>query len=103
METRDLKELLLFIANAKKNNDFGSDVEKIEYLYTELEKIQTKLPTIDELEKLRKIEIYLETAYDDFNDLSYYFSPYFIKIRNKIHQEYVKKIRRENKEKRGKN
>ena len=101
MESEDLKKLLTFLTNIYHNNDFGKDAPKIQYFYTELENITHRLPTSDKLDELQKIEIYLETTYDEFNELSYYFNPIYIKIKNRIHNEYVKKIREKNKKKRG--
>ena len=52
-----------------------------------LKKIENQIPTYNKLEELRKIVIDLEVKYDDFNDLSYYFNPLYVKIKNTIHEE----------------
>ena len=36
MEPKELNNILLFLANAIKDNDFGDDNTKIKYLYNEL-------------------------------------------------------------------
>ena len=103
MEFKDLEEILTYLKNIKNNNYFGSDLKKIDYLFTEIEKMQTILPTIDKLNELQKVEIELEVTYDEFNELGNYFTPLYIKIKNKIHNEYVHKLREKNKKKRGTN
>ena len=83
-----------------RKNDVVEDKQKIKYLCRELEKIENQIPSYDKLEELQKIVIDLEVIYDDFNDLSYYFNPLYVEIKNIIHTEEVKKIREENKRKR---
>ena len=82
-----------------EKNDFGEDQQKIQYLSSELEKIENQIPTSNKLEELQKIVTDLEVKYDDFTDLAYYFNPLYVKIKNTIHEEEVKKIREENKRK----
>lgn len=100
MDSENLKSLLTILTNTLEKNDFDEDKQKIQYFYSELKKIKKHLPTSEKLEELQKIEIDLETKYDAFNELSYYFNPVYVKIKNKIHDEDVKKIREENKRKR---
>ena len=100
MESEDLKKTLSFLANSQNNYDFGDDAKKIKYLYTELEKMQKNLPTIDKLNELQKIEVELETRYEIFYELNNYFDPLYIFISDKIHKENIKKIRQENRKKR---
>lgn len=57
------------------------------------------MPTIIEIDKLKKEINYLEIKYDVFNDLSYYFDPLCMEVKKKIHGEEVKKIREEKKRK----
>jgi len=103
MKEEILKKLLNLIENILKENDFGEDNKKIQNLYTSLSTLHEKLPTITELDKLEKEINFLEINYDAFNELSYYSNPLFISIKKKIHTEEVKKIREENRRKRGTN
>lgn len=64
-----------------------------------MKKLHKELPTIIEIDKLKKEINYLEIKYDVFNDLSYYFDPLCMKVKQKIHNEEVKMIREENKRK----
>lgn len=79
--------MLNVLIQVLKKNDFGEDKQKIQYLSNELKKIENQIPTYNKLEELRKIVIDLEVKYDDFNDLSYYFNPLYVKIKNTIHEE----------------
>lgn len=101
MENDGLQEILTILTNSLEKSEFDNDKDKIKYFCSELEKIKNSLPTIDKLEELQKIELDLEVKYDDFNDLSYYFDPLYIIVKNKIHDENIKKIREENRRKRG--
>ena len=101
MESDILQNLLVFLKDVLEKNEFGSDEQKILYLYNELEKFKTNLPTIEKLEELQKIEVDLEVKYDNCNELSYYFNPLYVQIKKKINDENIKKIREENKKKNG--
>ena len=91
MNSKNLTDLLKILTVAIKENVFEEDKQKIQ--------IKKELPTIDKLEKLKKIEIDLEVKYDRFNELSYYFEPLYVEIKNEIHNENIKKIREENRRK----
>lgn len=101
MESENLKKLLVILTKALENNDFGKDEQKIQYLCNSFKKIQQKLPTTDEIDEIEKEINYLEIKYDIFNELSYYFDPLYIKIKNEIHAAKVKKIKEENRKKKG--
>ena len=66
MLQKNLNNLLLFLTTAMNKFDFGNDEYKVKYFFDELQKSENKLPTIEELEKLQKIEIDLEVKYDIF-------------------------------------
>ena len=100
MEFENLSRLLAILAKSLKQNDFGEDKQKVQYFCGELEKIKNNLPTIDKLEERQKIEVDLETKYEDFYEIANYFDPLYVSIKNKIHTEEVKKIREENRRKR---
>lgn len=102
METENLKNLLTVLTDALEKNEFGEDRQKIQYFYKEVEKMKNNLPTNDKLEELQKIEIDLETKYEVFYELNNYFDILYIKIKNKIKENDVKKIREENRRKREK-
>lgn len=103
MEPKELNSVLLFLADTIKNNDFGEDNAKIKNFYNELKNIQNGLPSEEKLDELQKIEIDLEVQYDSLNELSYYFNPLYVKTKKEIHEKNVKKIREEQKRKRGTN
>ena len=100
MKNENLKQVLDILLQVLEKNDFDEDKPKIQYLSNELEKIENQIPTYNKLEELQKIVTDLEVKYDDFNDLAYYFNPLYVKIKNTIHEEDVKKIREDNKSKR---
>ncbi len=101
MEDENLKSVLNILIEASKENDFGEDNKKIQNLYNSLSMLQNKLPTNDEIDELEEEINYLEIKYDIFNELSYYTAPLFVAIRRRIHTEEVKKLREENRRKRG--
>lgn len=101
MEDENLKNILNILIEATKENDFGEDNQIIQNLRNMLNILQEKMPTIDEIDKLENEINYLEIKYDIFNELSYYSDPLFVTIRRRIHAEEVKKLREENRRKRG--
>lgn len=100
MFKKKLNDLLLFLTNTINKYDFADDEQKIKYFYDELQKLEIELPSIEKLDKLKKIEIDLEVKYEFFNELNIYFDPIYIEIKNQIHKEKVDKLRNENKRKR---
>ena len=100
MKNENLKQLLVILTQPLEKNVFGEDKQKIQFLSDELGKIENQIPTFSKLEELKKIVSDLEVKYDDFNDLSYYFDPLYVEVKNNIHAEEVKKLREENKRKR---
>lgn len=103
MNTENLSKTMQFLASIIKSNYPINEKEKLKYLYNELENIKNKLPTEEKINELRKIVIDLEVKYDVLNEFSYYFDPFYVEVKRKIHEEYVKEIREKNKEKRMKN
>ena len=101
MEIENLNNLLITLKNVLEKNNFDEDEPKIQFLCNSLKNIRQEIPDIAQLEELKKVVNYLEVKYDEFNELSYYFNPLYIKIKNKIHDETVKKIREKNRRKRG--
>ena len=93
----ELNNILQFIKNVQDNNNLGNDNIKLKHLYKELSKIQKKLPSEKSLEEIQRLEIDLEIKHDCLNELSYYFDPLYIKIKNAIHKKYVEKLRNKNK------
>ena len=101
MEDENLKNIFNILIEDTKENDFGEDNQIIQNLRNMLNILQEKMPTIDEIDKLENELNYLEIKYDIFNELSYYSDPLFVTIRRRIHAEEVKKLREENRRKRG--
>lgn len=100
MKNENLKQMLEVLTQSLETKDFGGDKTRIQFLSDELGKIENQIPTFCKLEELKKIVSDLEVKYDDFNDLSYYFDPLYVEIKNNIHADEVKKIREENRRKR---
>lgn len=100
MTEQNLKNVLMILTNAVKENNFGEDQQKIQNLCDSLKKLQNELPTTAEIDRLEKEINYFEIKYDVFNELSYYFDSLYGEVKCRIHSEEVKKIREENRKKR---
>lgn len=98
MENDNLKQMLDALIDFLEKSE---DVQKAQYLISELKKIDEHIPTYSKLEELRKIAVDLDVQYDSFNDLLYYFDPLYAMVERVIHEEEVKKIRKENMKKAG--
>ena len=95
-----IKRMVSNITIFLEKNYISEDKEKIKYLSEELKKIEKTIPSNNKMEELKKIEVDLEVRYDDFNELCNYFDPLYIFLKSKIHEEKVKKLRKESKRKR---
>ena len=94
----ELENLLMFLQDNQNMNYDANN--QLKYLSEEIVKFTNKLPTIEKLEELKKIEIELETKYENLYELGNYFDPVFIQIKQKIKEDNVTKIREENRIKR---
>lgn len=94
----ELENLLMFLQDNQNMNYDANN--QLKYLSEEIVKFTNKLPTIEKLEELKKIEIELETKYENLYELGNYFDPVFIQIKQKIKEDNVTKIREENRTKR---
>ena len=97
----ELNNLIFFLKNIIKEHSIEEDNEEIKCFVEKINDIKNKIPTLEELEELRKLEIDLETRHDALNELGIYFDPLYIKIKRIIHDDYVRKIRQTNKKKKG--
>ena len=95
-----IKRMVSNITIFLEKNYISEDKEKIKYLSEELKKIEKTIPSNNKMEELKKIEVDLEVRYDNFNELGNYFDPLYIFLKSKIHEEKVKKLRKESKRKR---
>lgn len=99
MKEINLEKLLNILESTTKESVSEEDYQKVHYVCEILKNVRINLPTMIELDKLQKEIVYLEEKYDLFNELSYYFGPLYVNIKQKIHDEYVKKLREDNRRK----
>ena len=97
MNSEELENLLEFLTNVQNNYDFGDN--EVMHLCNELKKLENELPTFDKLEEIRRLEVDLETKYECFYELNNYFDPFYISMKKKIHDVYVRNLREENRKK----
>lgn len=97
MENDNVNRIMLILEKAIKDNNYYDDNNRVIKLYNLLSKLNIETLNIETLEFLSKEIVYLETEYDEFNELSYYFNPLYVKIKRRIHSNDVKKIREKNK------
>jgi len=101
MEEKNTEILLNIFANTLENKTFEQNNNKIMYVCNLLKDMQQKLPTLEELEKAKEFVTDLEIKYEDFYEIANFFDPIYIKTKDTIHKNEVKKIREENRRKRG--
>ena len=100
MEYNELERILLYLSNSLNESNDTIFKEKVSYFKSELERIKYNIPSIEEIEKLHKLEIELETKYDLLLELNNYFDPIYIKLLDDIHKRKVNEIRNQNRLKR---
>lgn len=96
----DQKNLLLILRDEMSKNKFDTS-DNISNICANIENIGNN-PTQEKLDNLKENIDYLMDKYDDLYELEYYFAPLHSKIKRKLHEEYVKELRRKNREKRRK-
>ena len=100
MEYNELERILLYLSNSLNESNDAIFKEKVSYFKSELERLKYNIPSIEEIEKLHKLEIELETKYDLLLELNNYFDPIYIKLLDDIHKRKVNEIRNQNRLKR---
>lgn len=100
MKNKNIEVLLGIFTTALKENKFAKDSEKIMHICKILKNIQKQLPSLENLEEAKSIEVDLEIKYEDFSEIGNYFDPLYIEVKKQLHEEEIKKIRRANAEKR---
>ena len=100
MEYNELERILLYLSNSLNESNDTIFKEKVSYFKSELERLKYNIPSIEEIEKLHKLEIELETKYDLLLELNNYFYPIYIKLLDDIHKRKVNEIRNQNRLKR---
>lgn len=100
MEYNELERILLYLSNSLNESNDTIFKEKVSYFKSELERLKYNIPSIEEIEKLHKLEIELETKYDLLLELNNYFDPIYIKLLDDIHKRKVNEIRNQNRLKR---
>ena len=98
----NIKKLLEVLNIGKENIYDKEDNKKIEYLCESLRKLKTKIPKLDELKRIEKIEKDLEIKYEQFYEIGYYFDPIYVSIKRAIHNNEVNTLREENRRKKNK-
>lgn len=100
MEYNELERILLYLSNSLNESNDTIFKEKVSYFKSELERLKYNIPSIEEIEKLHKLEIELETKYDLLLELNNYFDPIYIKLLDDIHKRKVNEIKNQNRLKR---
>jgi hypothetical protein len=96
MEYNELERILLYLSNSLNESNDTIFKEKVSYFKSELERLKYNIPSIEEIEKLHKLEIELETKYDLLLELNNYFDPIYIKLLDDIHKRKVHNNYRQN-------
>lgn len=97
---KNVDELLNVLNESLSRNNTRYDIEIINHVISGLIKLKNRSINETELENIEKDIIFLETKYDEFNELSNYFDPIYISTKNEFHAEKVNEIRKENRKKR---
>jgi hypothetical protein len=99
MEQKNIDKILQILNNFLKSNNNHKENLMIQNLATKLTNLKFDSVNLGELEKIEKDIVYLDTTYDEFNELSNYFDPIYITLKKNIHKNEVEKIREENRRK----
>ena len=90
----DYSEIMIDTLNSFINNDINDcDKDDVLFLINMIEKSKICTLSIEELEDMKKVEQDLELKYDSLLDFNYYFDPFTVLVKKKIHENEVRKLR----------
>lgn len=99
----DYSEIMIDTLNSLIDNDTNEcDKEDVLFLIKMIEKVKICILSIEELEDMKKVEQDLELKYDSLLDFNYYFDPFTVLVKKKIHENEVRKLRENNRRNRKK-
>lgn len=96
----NIETLINILKDCSSKREYQEDKEKILIFYQGLQKIKTKVPNMEELETLKRIEVELEVKYESLFEIGNYFDPIYVEMEKETHKKEVQKLREENKRKR---
>lgn len=90
----DYSEIMIDTLNSLINNNINDcDKADVLFLINMIEESKTCILSIEELEDMKKVEQDLELKYDSLLDFNYYFDPFTVLVKKKIHENEVRKLR----------
>ena len=99
----DYSEIMIDTLNSLINNNINDcDKADVLFLINMIEKSKIFILSIEELEDMKKMEQDLELKYDSLLDFNYYFDPFTVLVKKKIHENEVRKLRENNRRNRKK-
>ena len=99
----DYSEIMIDTLNSLINNNINDcDKADVLFLINMIEKSKICILSIEELEDMKKMEQDLELKYDSLLDFNYYFDPFTVLVKKKIHKNEVRKLRENNRRNRKK-
>ena len=90
----DYSEIMIDTLNSLINNNINDcDKADVLFLINMIEKSKICILSIEELEDMKKMEQDLELKYDSLLVFNYYFDPFTVLVKKKIHENEVRKLR----------
>ncbi len=101
VDSESLNKIVIILDNLLKNDKYSDDFDLIENLKNKINNFicSKKMFDLQVIDYIKEKLYYLEEKYKDIFDLTYYYDPIYITIKNNIHKKEIENLRKEQREK----
>lgn len=92
----ELDKIVIILDNLLKNDKYIDDFNLIENLMNKINELicYKEMFNLQVIDYINEKFYYLEEKYDDIFDLTYYYDPVYISIKNNIHKKEIEDLRK---------
>ncbi|MBR6948944.1 MAG: hypothetical protein IKH54_02010 [Bacilli bacterium] len=95
-DSESLAKIVIILDNLLKNDKYSNDFDLIENLKSKINDLICYKEVFDlqVIDYIKEKLYYLEEKYNDIFDLTYYYDPIYITIKNNIHKKEIADLRK---------
>lgn len=95
-DSESLAKIVIILDNLLKNDKYSNDFDLIENLKSKINDLicYKEMFDLQVIDYIKEKLYYLEEKYNDIFDLTYYYDPIYITIKNNIHKKEIADLRK---------
>ena len=95
-DSESLAKIVIILDNLLKNDKYSNDFDLIENLKSKINDLicYKEMFDLQVIDYIKEKLYYLEEKYNDIFDLTYYYDPIYISIKNNIHKKEIADLRK---------